>query len=101
MAALRDCLAGLAAPHRAGIARGDRRPANVLLRRAGSATPLDVGPAVGLRGHLPRRTWSPAYPAPVVEEGVGNPPRSDAASRDQPPMFPVGSVKGSGLPSCR
>jgi hypothetical protein len=52
-AALRDCLAGLA-PHRAGIARGDLRPADVLLKRAGSGKLLDVGSAIQRRGQPTR-----------------------------------------------
>jgi eukaryotic-like serine/threonine-protein kinase len=80
IAVLRDCLAGLAALHRAGIAHGDLKPANVLLKRSGSAKLIDIGSAVELRGQPPRRTWSPAYAAPEVLEGGENSPRSDLAS---------------------
>jgi serine/threonine-protein kinase len=80
MVALRDCPAGPAAPHRAAIAHGDRRPANVLLRRASSAKPSDIGWAVELRGQPPRRAWSPAHAAPEVLGGGPNTPRSDLAS---------------------
>jgi serine/threonine-protein kinase len=75
MAALRDCLAGLAAPHRAGIAHGDLRPANVLLRRAGTATLLDVGSVFELRGQPPLRAWSPACAEPEALDGSEDTPR--------------------------
>jgi serine/threonine-protein kinase len=74
-----DCLAGPAAPHRAGIARGDLRPANVPLRRAGSAKPSDIGWAFELRGQPPWRTWLPAYAAPEAPGGGENTPRSGLA----------------------
>ncbi|MFM8272839.1 MAG: protein kinase domain-containing protein, partial [Gemmata sp.] len=40
---LRDCLAALAALHRDGITHGDLKPANVMLKRTGSAKVVDIG----------------------------------------------------------
>jgi len=80
IAVLRDCLAGLAALHRAGIVHGDLKPANVMLTRTGSAKIIDIGSAIDLRRATPRRMWSPAYAAPEVLGGGDNTPRSDLAS---------------------
>jgi serine/threonine-protein kinase len=77
---LRDCLAGLAALHRAGVAHGDVKPANVLLKRTGNAKVIDLGSAVDLAGGAGRRLWTPAYAAPEVLEGGDCTPRSDLAS---------------------
>jgi serine/threonine-protein kinase len=80
IAVLRDCLAGLAALHAAGIVHGDVKPSNVLLKRAGNAKVIDIGSAIDLRGEGPRRMWSPAYAAPEVLRGAGSTPQSDLAS---------------------
>ena len=77
---LRDCLAALAALHREGIAHGDLKPSNVLLKRTGTAKVIDIGSAVDLRSAAGRRFWSPAYAAPEVLEGGENSPHSDLAS---------------------
>ncbi len=77
---LRDCLAALAALHREGIAHGDLKPANVLLKRTGNAKVIDIGSAVDLSSPAGRRLWSPAYAAPEVLEGGACTPRSDQAS---------------------
>jgi serine/threonine-protein kinase len=80
IAVLRDCLAALAALHRAGIVHGDLKPANVMLKRTGNAKVIDIGSAIDLRGEGPRRMWSPAYAAPEVLQGHETTPRSDLAS---------------------
>jgi len=80
IAVLRDCLAGLAALHHAGIIHGDLKPANVMLTRTGSAKIIDIGSSTDLRRTSPRRVWSPAYAAPEVLKGGENTPRSDLAS---------------------
>jgi len=77
---LRDCLAGLAALHRAGIIHGDLKPANIMLTRTGSAKIIDIGSTIDLRRTSPRRVWSPAYAAPEVLEGRENTSQSDLAS---------------------
>ncbi|HLJ09557.1 MAG TPA: serine/threonine-protein kinase [Planctomycetaceae bacterium] len=80
IAVLRDCLAGLAALHGAGIVHGDLKPGNIMLTRTGSAKIIDIGSAIDLRRASPRRAWSPVYAAPEVLEGGDNTPRSDLAS---------------------
>jgi serine/threonine-protein kinase len=77
---LRDCLAGLAALHRAGIVHGDLKPSNIMLKRAGNAKVIDIGSAIDLRSSAGRRFWSPAYAAPEVLAGAANSPQSDLAS---------------------
>ena len=77
---LRDCLAGLDALHREGIAHGDLKPSNVLLKRTGNVKLIDIGSAVRLSRPAARRVWSPAYAAPEVLMGEENTPRSDLAS---------------------
>ncbi|QEG31633.1 Serine/threonine-protein kinase PrkC [Gemmata obscuriglobus] len=77
---LRDCLAALAALHREGITHGDLKPANVMLKRTGSAKVVDVGSAADLRSAEGRRAWSPLYAAPEVLDGAPVTPQSDLAS---------------------
>jgi serine/threonine-protein kinase len=77
---LRDCLAGLAALHAAGIVHSDIKPANVMLTRMGIAKLIDIGSTIDLRRASPRRVWSPGYAAPEVLAGQENTPRSDLAS---------------------
>lgn len=77
---LRDCLAALAALHREGVTHGDLKPANVMLKRTGSAKVVDIGSAADLRSAEGRRAWSPMYAAPEVLDGQPVTPQSDLAS---------------------
>lgn len=77
---LRDCLAALAALHREGVTHGDLKPANVMLKRTGSAKVVDIGSAADLRSAEGRRAWSPLYAAPEVLDGAPVTPQSDLAS---------------------
>ena len=77
---LRDCLAGMAALHRAGIVHGDLKPSNIMLKRTGNAKVIDIGSAIDLRTRAGRRFWSPVYAAPEVLAGAANSPQSDLAS---------------------
>ena len=77
---LRDCLAALDALHREGVAHGDLKPANVMIKKTGTAKLIDIGSAMDLQAAAARRVWSPAYAAPEVIAGESASPRSDLAS---------------------
>lgn len=77
---LRECLTGLASLHRAGVAHGDIKPANVMLNLTGAVKLVDFGSAVDLRAPESRIAWTPAYAAPEVLDGEPNSPQSDLAS---------------------
>jgi eukaryotic-like serine/threonine-protein kinase len=77
---LRECLAGIAALHRAGIVHGDLKPSNIMLKRTGAAKVIDIGSAIDLRAGPGRRFWSPGYAAPEVLAGAESAPQSDLAS---------------------
>ncbi len=77
---LRECLAGLGALHREGIAHGDLKPANIMVKRTGAAKIIDIGSAVQLDKPNFRRMWSPTYAAPEVLRGGQNTRLSDLAS---------------------
>ncbi|WP_439630512.1 serine/threonine-protein kinase [Gemmata sp.] len=77
---LRDCLSALAALHREGIAHGDLKPSNIMLKRTGTTKVVDIGSAADLRSAEGRCAWSPLYAAPEVLEGAPVSPQSDLAS---------------------
>jgi serine/threonine protein kinase len=80
VAIARDCLAALAALHREGIAHGDMKPSNIMLKRTGNAKIIDIGSAVDLKDPPKERTCTPTYAAPEVLEGRPSTERSDLAS---------------------
>ena len=80
MAIIRECLAAVAALHRAGVVHGDIKPANVMLKCAGNAKIIDIGSAFEISAPPSIRTCTPAYAAPEVLEGGECTPRSDLAS---------------------
>ena len=80
VAIVRDCLAALAALHRAKIVHGDVKPANIMLKRTGHAKLIDIGSAFEIASPPPVRTCTPAYAAPEVLEGGNCTPQSDLAS---------------------
>lgn len=69
IAVLRECLAGLAAMHRAGVIHGDIKPANIMLKRTGNSKLIDFGSAFLLQEPAHRRTWTPTYAAVEVLHG--------------------------------
>lgn len=77
---LRDCLAALDALHRQGVAHGDLKPANVMIKKTGAAKLIDIGSAMDMQAAAARRVWAPAYAAPEVIAGEVASPRSDLAS---------------------
>lgn len=80
VAIVRDCLAALAALHRANIVHGDIKPANIMIKRTGQAKLIDIGSAFEMAAPPPVRTCTPAYAAPEVLEGGLCTPQSDLAS---------------------
>ncbi|MBN1908277.1 MAG: serine/threonine protein kinase [Pirellulales bacterium] len=80
IAIIRDCLAALAALHRAGIVHGDLKPSNIMIKRTGNVKIVDIGSAFEVDHVPPIRTCTPAYAAPEVLEGRECSPRSDLAS---------------------
>lgn len=80
IAVVSECLSALASLHRNGIIHGDVKPANIMLKRTGSAKIIDMGSACendDLRGLRP---FTPQYAAPeVLEKGIVT-PLSDLAS---------------------
>lgn len=80
VAIVRDCLSALAALHREGVVHGDVKPANIMLKRTGSAKIIDIGSAFEYESPPPHRTCTPAYSAPEVFDGQEVTPLSDLAS---------------------
>ncbi|RMF45417.1 MAG: serine/threonine protein kinase [Planctomycetota bacterium] len=80
VAVVRDCLGALAALHRQGIVHGDIKPANIMLKKTGSAKLIDMGSAFEVDAPPPSRSCTPAYAAPEILEGAHCTPRSDLAS---------------------
>jgi serine/threonine-protein kinase len=80
IAIVRECLAALAALHRANILHGDIKSSNIMVKRTGNAKIIDIGSAVTLETAPSQRTCTPAYAAPEVLEGREHSPRSDLAS---------------------
>lgn len=80
VAIVRDCLSALAALHREGVVHGDIKPANIMLKRTGSAKIIDIGSAFETDFPPHHRTCTPAYAAPEVIDGSEITPLSDLAS---------------------
>ena len=80
VAITRQCLAALAALHREEILHGDIKPANIMLKRTGTAKIIDIGSAIDLNSMPHDRTCTPQYAAPEELENAQNTPRSDLAS---------------------
>ena len=64
VAIVRDCLAALAALHREGIVHGDVKPANIMLKRTGTAKLIDIGSAFDTSDPPASRTCTPALCRP-------------------------------------
>ena len=77
---LRECLIGLASLHRAGLAHGDIKPDNIMLKRTGNVKLVDFGATIDLRNPGVRIAWTPTYAAPEVLKGAMNSAQSDLAS---------------------
>ena len=80
IAVLRTVLTALSALHREGIVHGDVKPANLMLKRTGTAKLIDIGSAFEWGKGAIGRSCTPSYAAPEVLEGAGNSPQSDLAS---------------------
>jgi serine/threonine protein kinase len=80
IAVLRDALAALSALHRGGVAHGDIKPSNLMLKRTGNAKLIDIGSAFEWAQGARALACSPCYAAPEVLEGESGSPRSDLAS---------------------
>ena len=80
IAIARECLAGLASLHRAGIVHADVKPANLMVKRTGNVKLIDMGSAFTSVEPARRQAWTPRYAA--LEVLAGDPPTaaSDLAS---------------------
>ena len=77
---IRECLAALGALHRVGIVHGDIKPANIMLKKTGTAKLIDIGSAFDIENRPSNRPYTLAYAAPEVLEGKEATPQSDIAS---------------------
>lgn len=77
---LRECLAGLAALHRANIVHGDIKPSNIMLKRTASSKVIDYGSAFQISRPRIQPAWTPRYAAPEVIETGSFELNSDLAS---------------------
>jgi serine/threonine-protein kinase len=77
---IRQCLAALAALHRDAIIHGDLKPANIMVKRTGTAKLVDMGSALDLKNMPDQKTCTPQYAAPEMLERNEFTPRSDLAS---------------------
>jgi eukaryotic-like serine/threonine-protein kinase len=80
VAIVRDCLGALAALHREGLAHGDIKPSNIMLKSTGTAKIVDIGAAFELAAPPEQRMVTPTYAPPEVLEGNDYTQRSDLAS---------------------
>ncbi len=80
VAIVRDTLSALAALHRQKIVHGDIKPANIMLKRTGSAKIIDIGSAFEFDDPPVSRSCTPRYVAPEILENQPSTPRSDLAS---------------------
>ncbi len=78
-AIVRECLAGLAALHRANILHGDIKPSNIMIKKTGNAKLIDLGAAIETDGMV-QTPVTPRYAAPEVLRGEPPTPASDLAS---------------------
>jgi serine/threonine-protein kinase len=77
---IRNCLAGLGALHRHNIVHGDIKPANIMIKRTGSAKIVDMGSAFEVESPPPIRLFTLSYASPEALERRELTPRSDLAS---------------------
>jgi serine/threonine-protein kinase len=80
VAIVRDCLGALAALHREGLAHGDIKPSNIMLKSTGTAKIIDIGAAFELASPPLQRMVTPTYAPPEILEGHEYTQRSDLAS---------------------
>lgn len=80
VAIIRQCLAALASLHRDNIIHGDIKPANIMVKRTGTAKLVDIGSAIDLGDMPDQKTCTPKYAAPEMLDRNEFTTRSDLAS---------------------